>query len=111
MLVMLAFAGCHPEPATYEFSEDAQVVLDNSEKFVNYTFEKSKRYSAEDWDFTIDQFVMMCKNYRTCQWQLFDKDRERFQNSLTKFMEAVDATGNTDLALEVKACYAEVNER
>lgn len=111
MFVLLAFVGCQPKPATYVDSEDPQTMLTNCEKFVNYTFDKSSKYTAEDWDVTVEQFVHMCKNYRACEWQLFEKDRERFQLDLNKFMQAVDATGNTDLALEIKAKYAEVMER
>ena len=110
IIALLSFAGCHPKTAVYEESKDPQVVLDNCDKFVNYTFEKSKRYNEEDWKVTIDEFVHMCKNYKTVEWQLFEKDRERFSADLVKFMKAVDATGNVDMALDIKAKYAEVCE-
>ena len=111
MLLLLALAGCHPTPATFEYSEDPQVVLANAEEFVNYTYEKSSKYNDEDWDVTVEQFINMCKNYKECEWQMFEKDRERFSLALNKFMQAVDATGNLDLAMEIKEHYARINER
>ena len=110
MFVLFAFAGCQPKPATYEYSDDPQVMLDNCDKFVNYTFEKSKKYTEEDWEVTIDQFIYMCKNYKTCEWQLFEPDRERFQANLVKFMKAVDATGDIDMALGIKERFSKVME-
>ena len=111
IIALLAFAGCHPQPAVYEYSNDPQTVLDNCDKFVNYTFNKSKRFNEEDWNATIDEFVHMCKNYKEVEWQLFENDRQRFQADLVKFIQAVDATGNVDMALDIKAKYAEVCEK
>lgn len=108
MFVLLALAGCHTTPATFEFSDDPQTVLDNADKFVDYTFDKGKRYTAEDWDLTIDEFTTMCKAYKICEWQLFENDRERFQRTLNKFIQAVDATNDADLAARVKERYGKV---
>ncbi len=110
MFALLAFAGCHPQPAVYEDAKDPHAVLANCDKFVNYTFEKSKRYTAEDWNATIDEFVHMCKNYKEVERLLPEDERERFHADLVKFMKAVDATGNVDMALDIKAKYAEVCE-
>ena len=110
MFALLAFAGCHPQPAVYEDAKDPHAVLANCDKFVNYTFNKSKRFNEEDWNATIDEFVHMCKNYKEVEWQLFENDRQRFQADLVKFIQAVDATGNVDMALDIKAKYAEVCE-
>lgn len=108
VFVLLAFAGCHPQPAVYEYSNDPQTVMDNCEKFVNYTFDKSKRYNEEDWNATIVEFVHMCKNYKEYEFQLPVSDRERFQAGVVKFMKAVDANGIDSMAYDVKAKYAEV---
>lgn len=109
LFVLLAFAGCHPTPAVYEESDDPQVVLENCEKFVNYTAEKCKKYNDEDWDKTVEQFVHMCKNYKTNEWQLFEKDRERFLECLHTLIVAVDASGKPEMSAEFKKAYAEVN--
>lgn len=110
MFALLAFAGCQPEKAVYQESSNPKTVIRNCDKFVNCAIRNSKNYDAKDWSATIDEFFRMCKNYKSVEDQLPDKDKERFRIDLNKFMKVVDATGNADMAFDIKKRFAKVME-
>ena len=108
LFVLLAFAGCQSGPTTYECAKTPREIAVNAEKFANQVEKKSKHYKAEDWDAAIEQFVAMNKNYMEHRNYLTNDEQMKFDNARLKFMHAIDANGNEDLAIRVKEEYARI---
>ena len=108
LVFLLAFAGCQSGPATYEKAKTPEEVVSHSEKFTNQVAKKSKHYTTEDWEAAVEQFVMMGKNYMEVHNYLTTEQQMRYDNARMKFMGAVDATGDEELALRVKEEYSKV---
>ena len=108
LFVVLAFAGCNSGPAEYEMTQDPRQIVTNAEAFVNKVAKKSKHYSAEDWENAIRQFVTMGKNHYEYKDYLTTEEQIAFDNARMKFIGAVDATGNEELALHVKEEYGRI---
>ena len=102
---LLAFAGCHRGPAMYEKADNPKQIIEHVEKFVNQTEKYSKHYSAEDWQVAVEQFVAMSKNFVENRHLLTPDERMRFDNARLKFMSAIDANGNEEIAKQVKEAY------
>ena len=108
MFVLLVFAGCQREPATYQKASGPREVAVNAEKFVKQVEKHSKHYSAEDWQVAVDQFVAMSKDYVE-NWRVLTKDEiMRFDNARLQFMKAIEANGTDDIAAQVKKAYGEI---
>ena len=107
VLVLLAF-GCQRGPATYEITDNPREVIPHVEKFVNQVEKKSKHYKAEDWNAAVDQFVAMSKNYIDKSAYLTNEEHMKFDNARVKFMNAIDAHGTEEVAMQVKKVYAEL---
>ena len=107
-MVLLAFSGCHREPAVYERSEDLSQFVNQVEKFVKQTEKKSKHYSAEDWKVAVKQFEAMSKDYVEVRNALSIEDQMRFDNARVKFMGAINANGNEEIAMQVKEIYGRI---
>ena len=108
MFVLLVFAGCHREPATYQLASSPREVAANAEKFVKQVEKQSKHYSAEDWQIAVEQFVAMSKDYVE-NWRVLTKDEiMRFDNARLQFMKAIEANGSDDIAAQVKKAYGEL---
>lgn len=110
LLGMMAFAGCHRGPAMYEMTENPSQFITHVEKFVKQTEKYSKHYSAEDWQVAVDQFVVMSKNYVENRRYLSSEDQMRFDNARVRFMGAINANGNEEIAKQVKEAYSKVLE-
>ena len=110
LLVLLAFSGCNSTPATYEMAKNPREIIAHSEKFVSQVSKKAKHYTAEDWDAAIVQFVQMGKNYYEYRPYFTEEEQMRFDNARMQFISAVDANGDEELALHVKAEYAKIME-
>ena len=108
LLVLMAFSSCQRGPVMYEMAEKPTQVIDHVEKFVNQTEKRSKHYSAEDWQVAVEQFVAMTKNYFENLPNLSSDDQMRFDNARIKFMSAIDANGNTEIARQVKEVYSQI---
>ena len=70
----------------------------------------SKHYSAEDWQVAVEQFVVMSKDYAENLQYLTAEEQMRFDNARLKFMGAIDANGNMEIAKQVKEIYSKVME-
>ena len=105
LLVLMAFMGCDIGPAMYERGENLGQFIEHVEKFVKQTEKKSKHYDAEDWKVAVDQFVAMSKDYVGIKDALSEDDQMRFDNARVRFMGAIDANGNEEIAKEVKEAY------
>ena len=105
LIIMLAFAGCHSTPATYETAEKPQEIVDHAEKFVSQVSKKAKHYKAEDWDAAIYQFVQMGKNYYSYQPFFSEEQQMQYDNARMEFIHAVDTYGGAEMALRVKKEY------
>lgn len=110
LVVMLAFAGCQREPATYEMTDNPRDVTAHAEKFVNRVCKLSKHYTTEDWNAAIEQFVTMSKNYFENSRFMTEEERMQFDQTRMNFMNAVETNGNEDLVAQVKEAYAHVIE-
>ena len=108
LMGMLALGGCQSKPATYEEAQAPNELVPHAEKFVNDVAKKSKHYTAEDWDMVIEQFVQMSKNYVEMRRYLTTEQQMKFDNTRVKFMSAVDASGQENLASRVKEEYSKV---
>ena len=89
----------------YERGENLGQFIDHVEKFVKQTEKKSKHYDAEDWKVAVDQFVQMSKDYVGVKNTLSEADQMRFDNARVRFMGAIDANGNEEIAKQVKEAY------
>ena len=105
LFVLLAFAGCQRGPATYQKATNPRELAPNVEKFANQVTKKSKHYTAEDWQFTVEQFVAMGKNYVEYSSELTEEETIRYNNARLQFMSAVDAAGDEHLVALVKETY------
>ena len=83
-------------------------MIPHVEKFVNQVEKKSKHYKAEDWNAAVDQFVAMSKNYIDKSAYLTNEEHMKFDNARVKFMNAIDAHGTEEVAMQVKKVYAEL---
>ena len=110
LLVAMAIAGCQRGPAKYETAENPRQLVSNVEKFVNQTEKSSKHYSTEDWQVAVEQFVVMSKDYAENLQYLTAEEQMRFDNARLKFMGAIDANGNMEIAKQVKEIYSKVME-
>lgn len=106
LLVLLAFAGCQSSPAMYEMSNNPRELVPHAEKFVNQVEKKSKHYSAEDWNTTVEQFVAMSKNYVEFGAKLTEEEQMKYDNARVKLMHAIDVNGTEEVAKQVKEAYA-----
>lgn len=108
MFVLLVFAGCQRGPATYQMANSPREVATNAEKFAKQVEKRSKHYSAEDWQVTLDQFVAMSKDY-VGNWKIMTDDEiMRFDKARLQFMDAVHTNGSEDIAIEVKKIYGDL---
>ena len=108
MFVLLAFAGCQREPATYQMANSPREVATNAEKFAKQVEKRSKHYSAEDWRVTLEQFTAMSKDYVENWKVMTDDEIMRFDNARLQFIKAVYTNGSEDMAGEVKKIYGEL---
>jgi len=108
MFVLLAFAGCQREPATYQMTGSPREVAANAEKFANQVKKQSKHYSDEDWQDAVKQFVAMSKNFVEHRDAMTEEEIMRFNNARLQFMAAIDANGSEELTKQVKDTYARV---
>jgi hypothetical protein len=108
LFVLLAIAGCQRGPATYVITQNPREIAINAEKFANHVEKLSKHYTAEEWDAAFDQFVQMSKNYYEHAGALTNDEQMKYDNARVKFMHAIDANGNEDLARRVKEEYARI---
>ena len=106
--VLLAFVGCQRGPVMYEMTENPRQVVANAEKFMKQTEKKAKRYSAEDWQVAVQQFVAMSKNYYENVQFLSNEEQMRFDNARVKFMSAIITSGHEDVAKQVKEEYSRI---
>ena len=105
LFVLLAFAGCQRGPAAYQKATNPRELAPNVEKFVNQVSKKSKHYTAEDWQFTLEQFVAMGKDFVENQPLMTEDEIMRYNNARLQFMSAVDAAGDEHLVALVKETY------
>ena len=110
MFVLLAFAGCHREPATYQMTENPREIAPNAEKYVKQVAKQSKHYNDEDWQVAVQQFVAMSKNYYEYAQFLSNEEQMRFDNARLKFMGAITDNGMMEIAKQVKAEYSRIFE-
>ena len=92
----------------YEMTENPRQVVANAEKFMKQTEKKAKRYSAEDWQVAVQQFVAMSKNYYENVQFLSNEEQMRFDNARVKFMSAIITSGHEDVAKQVKEEYSRI---
>ena len=111
IVALMAITVCHRGPATYEKAENTKQLIENVEKFVNQTEKYSKHYSAEDWQFAVEQFGTMSKDYVKYRYILTPEDQMRFDNARLKFMGAIDKNGSEEIVKQVKELYSEVLEQ
>ena len=79
-----------------------------AEKFVKQTAKRSSKYTAEDWQNAVDQFIAMTKNGFE-HWSYMTSDEiQSFEAARLKFMETVHVNGSEDVAMQVKAAYGEI---
>ena len=109
LFVLLAFAGCQPSgPVEYQMTDNPRNVAANAEKFVKQTAKRSSKYTAEDWQNAVDQFIAMTKNGFE-HWSYMTNDEiQSFEAARLKFMETVHVNGSEDVAMQVKAAYGEI---
>lgn len=110
LFVLLAFAGCNKKPAEYKLSVEGENIIENTDAFTSEVLKNGPKYSAEDWEFVTVQFGMMCKDYRENKWRLFENERNLYQQAWIKYIQAVDATNNPELAASTKKLYNEINQ-
>lgn len=108
LFVLLAFAGCQREPATYQVATNPRELAPNVEKFAKQVTKNSKHYTAEDWLFTVEQFVAMSKNYVEYSSALTEEETIRYNNARLQFMAAVADSGDEKLVAIIKEAYANV---
>ena len=108
LFVLLAFAGCNTEPATFEPAKTPSQLCENAEKFAHEVANKSKHYDAEDWEEAISQFVQMGKNAIELSGKMLPDEQIRFNTARMKFVGAVDATGDESLSLHMKEEYGKI---
>ena len=108
MFVLLVFAGCQREPATYQVANSPREVATNAEKFSKQVEKRSKHYSAEDWKVTLEQFTAMTKDYVENWKVMTDDEIVRFDKARLQFMKAVHTNGSDDIAGEVKKVYGDL---
>lgn len=108
LFVLLAFAGCHHAPATYQVSNNSHEVAFNAENFAKQVAKHSKRYSAEEWQVAIEQFTAMSKDFVEKRAGMTEDEIMRFDNARLQFMSAVDANGGEALVAQVKEIYGRI---
>ena len=108
LFVLLAFAGCQREPATYQMATNPREFVPNVEKFVKQVSKNAKHYKAEDWQVEVEQFVAMSKNYVEYSTALTEEEIMRYNNARLQFMAALDASGDENLVSEVKGIYSNI---
>ena len=108
MFVLLAFAGCNRQPATYQMAENPSEMVANAEKFVNQVSKQSKHYGDEDWQEAVQQFVAMSKNFVEQRQRMTNEEIMRFDNARLQFMSAVETNGSIEIAKQVKEAYSMV---
>lgn len=106
MFVLMAFAGCHRGPATYEFTQNPHQIVANAEKFVSQVERNSKHYSAEEWDVAINQFIQMSKNQFELSGVMNEREQMEFDNVRMRFMAAIDANGTEEMVMRLKEMYS-----
>lgn len=108
LFVLLAFAGCQREPATYQMATNPREFVPNVEKFVKQVSKNAKHYKAEDWQVEVEQFVAMSKNYVEYSSALTEDEIMRYNNARLQFMAALNASGDENLVSEVKGIYSNI---
>ena len=108
VFVMLAFAGCQRGPATYEYTKNPHEIAAHAEKFTKQVNKQSKHYTTEDWNFAIDQFVSMSKNYYEFGNLMTTEEQIRYDNARIQFTDAVFTNGSEEMAVQVKKVYSEL---
>ena len=110
LFVLLAFAGCQREPATYQMAEKPREMAPNAEKFVKQVSKQSKHYNDEDWQNAVKQFILMSKNFVESRDEMTEDEIIRFDKARLQFMAAIDANGSEEIAKQVKEAYGRVSE-
>ena len=110
LFVLLAFAGCDKKPAEYKLSVEGKNIIENTDAFTSEVLKNGPKYSAEDWEFVTEQFVMMCKDYKENEWRLFEADRNLYQQARAKYIKALDATNNPELQAANKKLFNNIFE-
>lgn len=105
LFVLLAFSGCQRGPAMYTIAENPSEVATNAEKFVKQTEKRSSRYTAEDWQVAVNQFIDMSKNFIDKKDNMNEQEVNRFTAARLNFMKSVLKNGNDDLARQIKKAY------
>jgi len=108
LFVLLAFAGCQREPATYQMATNPREFVPNVEKFVKQVSKNAKHYKAEDWQVEVEQFVAMSKNYVEYSTALTEEETMRYNNARLQFMAALNVSGDENLVSEVKGIYSNI---
>lgn len=106
LFIFLALAGCQRGPVMYEMSQNPSEVIRNAEEFVNKTAKRSSHYSEADWKSALEQFIVMSKNYIETKDKMTQEEQDRFTAARLKFMSAIQAAGNENIAIEVKKAYS-----
>jgi hypothetical protein len=106
LMVMLAFAGCQRGPATYEPADNPHDVVPHAEKFVKKVSKQAKHYTAEEWDATVEQFIIMGKNYVESRRFMTEEERMQFDQTRLDFMQAI--SGNMEVVKQVKEEYSKI---
>ena len=89
-------------------TDNPRNVAANAEKFVKQTTKRSSKYTAEDWQNAVKQFVAMSKNCFEHQSYMTSEELSSFDAARLKFMEVIHTNGNEDLAMQIKAAYGEI---
>ena len=105
LFALLALASCHREPAIYQFSESPEEMAENAEKFAAQTMKRSAHYTAEDWEFTVEQFVAMTKDYVEKKDLMSPEDVFRADSARLVFTDAVAKNGGEKLVLQTKELF------
>ena len=110
LVMMLAIASCQRGPAVYEATDNPREIVPHAEAFVKKAAKLSKHYTAEDWNAALNQFVLMGKNYFEYSRFLTEEEQMRYDNARMQFVNAIDATGDEELAIRLKEEYGKIFE-
>jgi hypothetical protein len=104
VLMLFAFAGCNKGPATYESSDESNIIK-NSSMFVKQTEKVCSKYTAEEWENSTKDFVHMCKDFLVCQENLSQDEINQFSEIRIKYTDAVAKNCDLNFLLKTKDLY------
>ncbi len=110
LFVLLAFASCQRGPAIYQLSENPEQMASNAEEFAKQASKRSARYSAEEWQVTIEQFAALTKDFVEKKDQMSQEDIERVDDARLVFIKAVGENGNDELVAQIKEIYSKITK-